>query len=724
MNDPVNNNKNVGSLEIGTFVGGTYRILDFVGQGGMGFVYKVEHLMMAKVMALKVLRSEQVSDAVWRRFRTEAQAIARLDHPNVVRIYDMSQTSDGLPFYTMDLLVGQSLADYLDAYDQLSVNDALPIFRQVCAGLAYAHDRGIIHRDIKPGNIMLIERNAPAGGGAEMFGRGQSVGTAAVKLVDFGIAKLSSLDGSEGQGLTRPGEIFGSPLYMSPEQCSGQALDYRTDMYSVGVTMFQALTGRPPLVGRTAIETTMMHQTEAPPRLSDKDPDTEFPEALEKIVARLLAKSPEHRYESLADVAAQLMALERGEVITTSYNDFGSRDKEERRFKFDNLEPDALDTTGSVTQDTLAAGRIKINRAMLIILSITVLTFLAGTAIVVAELQKSKKTAEYKAALKARLELDRGSEVVAANVLQVATKDHEANEDHLSPEEEENIKAFLKAQKGYYAGGTRKVKLSMGELMVTTFRFPERFSLGLIDYLYMRSSKVAQGRVDIPVTGRLKFEVGAPVRRYPQLLKFFRPDDIRWLVIYNMDYHNDQLAPCIAHLTGLDRFETRAVLLNDTDLVWLDKLSGCTALVLNGTEITAPALARSQIIRHLTVFSAEHLQNPSPVIDVLQHNNMLELCLDYVKLTDADFDRIAKMTTLQRLLLKGNDISDANLAKLSSLQELRELDLDTCQKLTPRALETIKKLKKLTTLTLPFSFLDEKTEAEVRKALPTLRVFK
>jgi serine/threonine protein kinase len=141
-----------------------------------------------------------------------------------------------------------------------------------------------------------------------------------VKIVDFGIAKLSSFDSGFGQGLTRPGEVFGSPLYMSPEQCAGQKLDHRTDMYSVGVTMFQALTGRPPLLGKTAVETTAMHQSVVPPAMADvivleegEEPIV-FPPELEEIVARLLEKSPDARYDSLADVASELLALERGEI--------------------------------------------------------------------------------------------------------------------------------------------------------------------------------------------------------------------------------------------------------------------------------------------------------------------------------------------------------------------------------------------------------------------------
>ncbi len=288
---------NQGTLEVGSFIGGTYRVLDFIGQGGMGFVYKVEHLMMAKVLALKVLRSEQVSEEVWKRFRIEAQAIARLDHANVVRIYDMSQTEAGLPYYTMDLLVGESLADYLDEYYRLPVKEALPIFRQVCAGLAYAHDRGIIHRDIKPGNIMLLRdgrENAPP----------------VVKIVDFGIAKLSSFDSGFGQGLTRPGEVFGSPLYMSPEQCQGQPVDHRSDIYSLGCALFESIAGNPPFSGANAVEIMLMHTEVAMPKLADRF--SEGPAiAVDSLIARMTAKEPGDRYQSMDEVAAAIARLQK-----------------------------------------------------------------------------------------------------------------------------------------------------------------------------------------------------------------------------------------------------------------------------------------------------------------------------------------------------------------------------------------------------------------------------
>ncbi len=280
----------------------------------MGLVYEVEHVLMAKRMALKILKTEHLTEAVWKRFRAEGQAIARLDHANIVRIYDMSQSEDGVPFYTMDLITGMSLADYLQDYGRMSQSEALPVFRQVCAGLAYAHEHGIIHRDIKPGNIMLIGLSE----------NDNKVADKQVKIVDFGIAKLTDESGNTIQGLTKPGEVFGSPLYMSPEQCNGQKVDQRSDLYSVGITLFQVLTGKPPLLGKTAIETTIMHQTTVPPTLSEalakagRDADgsasVKFSPRLEQVVATMLEKLPEDRYSSLSEVARELLQIERGDT--------------------------------------------------------------------------------------------------------------------------------------------------------------------------------------------------------------------------------------------------------------------------------------------------------------------------------------------------------------------------------------------------------------------------
>jgi serine/threonine protein kinase len=212
-----------GKLQPGELLG-DYEIISLLGVGGMGFVYKARHRVLNKIYALKTLNYEKVNEIAWRRLQLEAQAIARMNHPNIIAIHNLGLHDGVLPFYVMDLLEGENLADVLTRAGALSLEDALPVFVGVASGLGYAHKKGIIHRDIKPGNIFLLKEKDATG--------------SRVKLVDFGIAKLSGVE-AEVQNLTTAGEIFGSPYYMSPEHCDGKRIDARSDIYSLGCTFFE-----------------------------------------------------------------------------------------------------------------------------------------------------------------------------------------------------------------------------------------------------------------------------------------------------------------------------------------------------------------------------------------------------------------------------------------------------------------------------------------------------
>ena len=173
------------SFKPGDIVGGNYRIINFIGKGAMGKVYRAQHEMMPREYALKTLTENQVTEESWRRFQVEAQSIARMSHPNVVVIYNLGIHNDFLPYYVMDLLSGESLFDRLNRVEVLSLQEAIPIFTQVCDGLGYAHKKGIVHRDIKPDNIFLLKEPEPSG--------------VSVKIVDFGIAKLSDAKDPKNQ---------------------------------------------------------------------------------------------------------------------------------------------------------------------------------------------------------------------------------------------------------------------------------------------------------------------------------------------------------------------------------------------------------------------------------------------------------------------------------------------------------------------------------------------
>ena len=268
----------------------------------MGLVYQVKQIFINKEFALKTIDKHSLSEIAIRRFQQEARTTFAVDHPNIVAVQDFGVLDDQTPFLVMELINGETLADRLKRVGCLPIEQAIAIFVQICFGLAYAHERGIVHRDIKPSNIMLLS--------------GLPVGTeGSVKILDFGIAKFAGHEGGEVQALTRTGEIFGSPLYMSPEQCSGLQIDSRADIYALGCVLFEALTGTPPFIADNALTTMIKHQSEAPPTLKQASLGAEFPKDLQEIVSRMLAKSPAQRYQNLGDVAHDLGAVHRGDSI-------------------------------------------------------------------------------------------------------------------------------------------------------------------------------------------------------------------------------------------------------------------------------------------------------------------------------------------------------------------------------------------------------------------------
>ncbi len=302
-------------FEPGHMLGGRYQVISCLGRGGMGIVYKVKQFFLDKELALKTISKQCLTETSIRRFQQEAITAFAIDHPNVIMVNDFGLLDDDTPFLVMELLDGETLGDRLKVCTRLSIDDAIGIFIQVCFGMSYAHTKGIVHRDIKPNNIMLLH-NAP-------------IGTeGSVKVVDFGIAKYSAREGGEVQALTRTGEVFGSPLYMSPEQCQGGTIDHRSDIYSLGCVMFEALTGTLPFIGENALLTMLKHQQDSIPTLREVS-GIAFPKTLEAIVAKMLAKQPGERYQSLGEVAMELNAIQSGGVVKASVRQELNKKKEE-----------------------------------------------------------------------------------------------------------------------------------------------------------------------------------------------------------------------------------------------------------------------------------------------------------------------------------------------------------------------------------------------------------
>jgi len=289
----------------GDIVGKTYQIIGYIGRGAMGFVYHAKHVGLPKEYALKTLRSDQITDTAWFRFQMEAQSVAKMFHPNIVGIHNFGthQAANGLqqPFYVMDLLQGASLMEKLRDHDSPPLPQTLKIFIQAASGFGYAHSKGIIHRDVKPGNIMLLDRPDATG--------------ASVKIVDFGIAKLTADADLSSQHLTRDGEIFGSPYYMSPEQSLGHATDSRSDIYSLGISLFETLTGEPPFTAASPVEIMLMHQGTALPDVNKMVEGRQYPPAVQIVLEQMTAKNPGERYQTMEQVGADLLTILQGGAI-------------------------------------------------------------------------------------------------------------------------------------------------------------------------------------------------------------------------------------------------------------------------------------------------------------------------------------------------------------------------------------------------------------------------
>jgi serine/threonine protein kinase len=290
-----------GDSLLGQVLAGKYRIEERLNEGGMGAVYRGTHVLMDKTVAVKVLRPSLAADEkIVQRFSREARAASRISHPHALSVTDFGESEDGVVFLVMEYLDGKTLKEIIREAGQMPLPRVVEIIRQVGGALDAAHGQGVVHRDLKSENIMLLN----------------SAGSDYAKVLDFGIAKITEPSGAYDPGLTAPDLVIGTPQYMSPEQCSqASEIDARSDLYSLGVIIYEMLVGHVPFTGPSPTAIMMQHLQDEAPSVLQERPD--LPSGVGRVVQRALAKRKDDRYQHVGDLVEDLTMASGMEAATT-----------------------------------------------------------------------------------------------------------------------------------------------------------------------------------------------------------------------------------------------------------------------------------------------------------------------------------------------------------------------------------------------------------------------
>ncbi|MDP3509801.1 MAG: protein kinase [Candidatus Melainabacteria bacterium] len=593
------------ALKLGTIIGGTFKIQSIIGSGGMGVVYAAEHTGLRRAFALKILSPELVNEQTWKRFQAEAKTLGALHHSTLVNVYDLGIHDHSLPYYSMELLEGRTLEQILIDDGPLYLDEAIEIFLQVLEGLAYAHRNDIIHRDLKPGNIMICNVN----------------GENMVKILDFGISKFLQL-GRQNQSLTMAGETFGSPFYMSPEQSIGGDVDARSDIYSIGCSLFEALTAYVPFDGESQMEILMMHEQDQPPLLAEVDPKTKFPDSIEYVVAKCLEKHPDDRYQSAKELAIDLKRIK--------------ENKYARSF-FDGKKPFKLLQQRRNEIGKKEAHPANSKRATIVFTSLLTLATVAIAATIVA----------YSRAL--------------TSIMPISKK--EANKAESAPK--------------FYS------KLSEDGSTIE-FEFPE-YQIGEINTNRKTIGALpAQGKISYPADKRLFFFTNGYSAMHPEIIKSFRSDDLYSYIPRFRFESKEQLKETLINLkqlTGLKRLELAECEFGDSEVEDVNALSNLDYIDLKNTNLTPVGLKDFHLLKRLTHIYFDLNKYVPELLKTIAGNTQLKtlyLSTPDKPITSNDIEQILTLTSLVTLNLENTGTTDEMILQLAALPHLKYINARGC----------------------------------------------
>lgn len=611
------------NLTADTVIDSRYRVISKVGEGGMAIVYKVERLYFGDFCAMKVGK-HPVEQKSGRRFHQEAKTSIHLDHPNLLKVYDFGLISEQFPYFIMEFVDGSTLSDKIAYGGALSVKDTVTIFAQLCNGLVYAHDKKIVHRDIKPSNIVIS-------------GSGDSL---KVKILDFGIAKL--LEDDNHQKLTSTGEIFGSPLYMSPEQCGGRQVDHRSDMYSVGCTMFETLTGIPPFQGDSVFATIMMHQSNEPGSLKDATLGRDFSDDIEYVVRRLLAKSPDERYQSAMELKEDLVAISDGRSIAHK-SDAGQKNS----------------TSKKVVIAAISA---------VVVVPVLLLAFLALRSITNLDMPWGKDS----------------TSSTSSSAKSYLVQEHFKHIDGVEP-----IVYSVKGRDG--KPGEKIFTFPKGKVMGDVYElsdFPGR--------------QRATGTLKFPADAKIGIWISRDGSRDLSWIDGFEPGDLAAVSLQLQEPIDDAAVLKLNRLTGLEELNFEGTRLTNAGLLLISQaFPRLTSLNVSDTKVTADGIAQLKQLRNLDMLRANSVSPVAPFISKLENSSHLRtLELSECDLDDEDLRKISTIRSLTWLHVnESNRITVKGIDYLAKLPELVRLSIEGCP-LPPSSIDTFRKLKKLDFLEL------------------------
>ncbi|MBU6451316.1 MAG: protein kinase [Cyanobacteria bacterium REEB67] len=716
------------NLASGAIIGGAYRILNLIGRGGMGEVYLAEHITLGKRCALKLIPPDQVTELGWRRFQQEARAIAKLEHINLVKVSDLGIHEGCLPFYAMEYIEGETLSDMLARYGPMPVKTAIEIFMQICDGVHDAHKAGVVHRDLKPANIMVSQA---------------ANGKLIVKVLDFGLAKINQQD-REKQSLTSIGEIFGSPFYMSPEQCAGEKVDNRSDIYSLGCTLFECLTGRPPFNDILAAAIVLNHQESAPPTLASILGSKTVPDSMDVVMAKLLRKNPVERYQTLTELRGDLERVARGETVQPFYMS---------RTRSSTAESNETDTVNGTTASARRSAKEKLFAAGLGVVLAAGLGFAYTMIKPLPKLKKTVLAAVADSDLKSGRMTDQVIESEIQNSFGVAnrlplekirstakarTQGMRGNiEDSGGSLFREIGKEIQGAEPDSSAPGPKSYAESepysrvsrIGQTNYLIFNFPTDTKLGGIGVYPDKDMVPAIGSIKILAEQKIKFAPGPMLTTYPRYFKRFRAGEISEIILDRPAEINKmfQALTQLPNYKSLTDFKINQPerLTVDSERI-LSTLTNLRKFSCNQECISPLVLVNMPFLKNLNNLALKDYADTDSIFEKLSSStNLRELKATRCGISKAGLSSLAKIPSLIKLELEENlDQTDQirALAEAPALYELYASKKLPLNAETLKLLQTFKHLKKLH-LGGPKDVFDPLTRNRVKAALTGVRIF-